>query len=112
MYVLYRGGAIIAHSTDGLEFKEAGEMSTGPMSDTALLDDGTLRQYYGLPGAICSQVSTDGLNWKAEAGERITGKVMHPTVTRLADGSWLMAYVVNTTQELPGTGPGNKSPCS
>jgi hypothetical protein len=110
LYVLHDAGTIIAHSTDGLTFAEVGESSTGPMSDTVLLDDGTLRRYYARPGAILSEVSADGLTWTADPGVRIEGTVGHPSVTRLADGSWLMAYVVDTTPADLGTGSGNNNP--
>jgi hypothetical protein len=99
LFVLHNVGTISAHSTDGLTFTEVGQSDSGPMSDTALLDDGSLRRYYARPEGIYSEVSNDGVNRTADEGMRVAGAVGQPSVTRLPDGTWLMAYIVDTTPE-------------
>jgi hypothetical protein len=110
MYVLDGTGTAIAHSTDGLTFTQVGTSSTGPMSDTVLLDDGALRRYYSRPGCILSEVSRDSLTWTLDDGVRIEGIVAHPSVARLADSSWLMAYVLDVTPEQLRAGTDWKKP--
>lgn len=110
LYVLDGAGTSTAHSSDGLAFTQVGISNTGPMSDTRLLDDGTLRRYYGRPGCILSETSTDSLTWTLDPGVRIEGVVAHPSVTRLPDGSWVMAYVLDVTPADLRTADWNR-PC-
>lgn len=70
--------------------------------DVVLLPDGRLRLFFfgppqnptdkSRPHVIYSAVSTDGLTFEAEPGERISiPEVTDPSVVVLPDGSWLMA---------------------
>lgn len=62
--------------------------------DAVVLPDGRVRLYYVFPGAggesIDSAISSDGLTFTPEGGERLTGGYVDPAVAQLADGSWLM----------------------
>ncbi len=78
MYVFGKGGTLIATSPDGKKFTYAKVMSPPHWGTTAplTLPDGRLRLYafeqrVPIGNAVGSFVSTDGLNWTAEAGQRL-----------------------------------------
>ncbi len=90
MYISQGTRLIIARSTDGLSFEAVGASENGGVSNTVLLDDGTLRQYACREG-IFSQRSPDGLSWTIETGTQVPN-ACDPSVIREADSAWLMAY--------------------
>ncbi|MFB3827066.1 MAG: hypothetical protein ACE15B_09860 [Bryobacteraceae bacterium] len=78
MYVFARTATIIARSADGRRFTYEGELSPPGWGTTAplLLPDGRLRLYafdQRSPAAnvVRSFLSTDGVNWTAEPGDRL-----------------------------------------
>ncbi|HKI91922.1 MAG TPA: hypothetical protein VJ986_06450 [Gaiellaceae bacterium] len=62
--------------------------------EAVALPDGRVRLYYVASGGraetIDSAISTDGLTFAPEKGDRLTGGYVDPAVVRLANGSWLM----------------------
>jgi len=64
--------------------------------EAVALPDGRVRLYYVAGGSggsaerIDSAISTDGLTFAPEQGDRLTGGYVDPAVVRLPNGSWLM----------------------
>ena len=63
--------------------------------EAVVLPDGQVRLYYvasdsARPERIDSAISSDGLNFTVESGDRLTGGYVDPAVVQLANGSWLM----------------------
>jgi len=78
MYVFARNGTVIAKSADGLKFTYTGLLSPAGWGTTAPipLPDGRLRLYafdQRTPSAnvVRSFLSTDGINWTPEPGDRL-----------------------------------------
>ncbi|MBI5396174.1 MAG: hypothetical protein HZA91_12835 [Verrucomicrobia bacterium] len=78
MYVFAKGGTVIATSADGNRFTYAGVMSPRDWGTTApvALPDGRLRLYafeQRVPeaNAVHSFISTDGIHWTPESGDRL-----------------------------------------
>ena len=106
-----------ATSTDGINWtKEDGTRKTfATFPDVMKLDDGRYRMYFQNAGVIKSAVSSDGLTFTDETGERIskdeTGynleNVGAHTTTKLDNGTYLMVYrgTINqpyqTTEKVP-----------
>src|SRR5574341_298896 len=65
--------------------------------DASLLPDGRIRLYYQAnfgvegPDVIRGATSEDGINFTVEGDALSLDGATHPTVTRLADGRWLLA---------------------
>ena len=72
-----------------------GTSRAGGVPEAVALPDGRVRLYYVASGGggaerIDSAISTDGLAFTSESGDRLTGGYVDPAVVRLANGSWLM----------------------
>jgi DNA-binding beta-propeller fold protein YncE len=81
MYVYAKNGTIIARSSDGMRFSYEGPMTPQGWGTTApvTLPDGRLRLYAfdqrtPTGNAVRSFISTDGINWTVEEGDRLRGK--------------------------------------
>lgn len=73
---------------------------SGKYADADIVDlgNGKYRMYYseepevqGFEGRVYSATSTDGINWKSEAGTRMTWATF-PSVIKLADGKYRMYF--------------------
>ncbi len=95
MYVSQGTQLTITSGSDGLSFQAVGTSNNGGVSNTVVLEDGSLRQYV-CQGGILAQRSTDALHWTVESGTLIPN-ACDPSVIREADGSWLMAYKAYAT---------------
>jgi len=97
MYVFGQGGTAIATSPDGLHFAYQGQLDLPGWGTTApvLLDDGRLRlyafeQWKPSANAVRSFVSTDGVHWLPEEGNRLVAnpdeQITDPFVIRWQGG--------------------------
>ena len=74
---------------------ELGTSRATGVPEAVALPDGRVRLYYVTSGGagperIDSAISTDGLTFTPESGDRLTGGYVDPAVVQLANGSWLM----------------------
>ncbi len=112
----FNGQVYSATSTDGVTWKEEGEVRReATFPDALKLADGRWRMYYQSNQVIKSAISTDGRKFSDESGTRIdkteTGftieNVAASSTAILADGTYLMVYrgLINTpystTEKLP-----------
>ncbi len=72
--------------------------------DAVVLPDGRVRLYFvwsdsSSPERIDSAVSSDGLAFTRERGDRLTGGYVDPAVVRSTDGSWLMVCSTSPGQK-------------
>ena len=78
----------------GVRLELGTNRATG-VPEAVALPDGRVRLYYVTSGGagperIDSAISTDGLTFAPEPGDRLTGGYVDPAVVQLANGSWLM----------------------
>lgn len=117
MYVFGRGGTVIATSADGRSFSYQQVMSPPDWGTTApvLLPDGRLRLYafeqrVPIGNAVGSFLSSDGLNWTAEPGQRLRAnpneQITDPFVIRWR-GAWKMYH--RTAAAPTGGTPANST---
>ncbi len=99
-----------------------GKTNAGAVVDPSVveLSDGTLRMYFfgsettqGDPAAtegdhvVYSAVSSDGLNWTVEDGERFAAaRLTDPEVVQMDDHYWLMYYSLGTTTGIATSSDG------
>lgn len=74
---------------------ELGTSRAAGVPEAVALPDGRVRLYTVASGGggaerIDSAISSDGLTFTSEHGDRLTGGFVDPAVVQLADGSWLM----------------------
>lgn len=102
MYVFAKTGTVRARSSDGTSFRYEGMMEPGGWGTTApvLLEDGRLRLYAfdqraQTGNVVRSFVSTDGVKWLAEEGDRLRAaaneQITDPFVIRWR-GGWKMYF--------------------
>jgi len=114
MYVFARNATIIARSADGMRFAYEGVLSPPGWGTTApvSLPDGRLRLYAfdqrtPAGNAVRSFVSTDGINWTAEPGDRLRAnpgeQITDPFVIPWR-GGYKMYF--KTTAVTPRSAPG------
>jgi len=115
MYAFARDATIIARSADGMRFAYEGVLSLPGWGTTApvALPDGRLRLYAfdqrtRAGNAVRSFVSTDGINWTAEPGERLRAnpneQITDPFVIPWRGGyKMYFKSVAVTPQSAPGT---------
>ena len=64
-------------------------------------DNSTYRMYYIGSGGVWSTVSSDGITWSSPVTTTISDSgVQNPSVLRLAGGTYLMIYGVQTTEPM------------
>lgn len=99
-----------------------GKSNAGAAVDPSVVElaDGTLRMYFfgsettqGDPASVegdhvvYSAISTDGLSWEVEAGERFAAaKLTDPEVVQIDDRYWVMYYSLGTTTGIATSGDG------
>lgn len=85
-------------SADGLTFNEAKTIrGSGSVSNTVDIGDNQFRQYYCGGSAIKSAVTTDGLNFTDDSGNRLepdSGEYICDPAPVKVDSTWLMVYKV------------------
>lgn len=112
MYVFARHGTVIATSVNGRDFQYLRDMSPRDWGTTAAvqLPDGRLRLYafeqrVPIGNKVRSFVSTNGLEWNPEPGERLKARegeqITDPFVIRWR-GSWKMYFRTSAARTLPG----------
>ncbi len=76
-------------------------------ASTVVLDDGTFRMFYMQDGKIVYSDSEDGLDFGEPNPTGISEKqgdewrsIADPSVLRLSDGSWIMAYELRKEEEM------------
>lgn len=81
-------------------WKYGGEAISGKYADADVVDlgNGQFRMYYsaepevpGFKGQVYSALSSDGMNWKTEAGTRLEWAIF-PSVIKLENGKYRMYY--------------------
>ncbi len=116
MYVFARNETVIARSTDGLRFQYEGPLSPPGWGTTApvTLADGRLRLYafdQRTPSGntVRSFLSTDGVNWTAEPGERLRAnpgeQITDPFVIPWR-GGYKMYFKISAGNAPPPAGSG------
>jgi len=107
LMALSRGSeTLLASSADGGAFTENGVVvSLGGVPELTVLPDNTLRLYVTGQGGIRSLLSTDnGQTWMEEDGVRVPASqgnvAADPSVIRLEDGAWMMAWKRIDTEEI------------
>lgn len=98
MYVSQGPKSIVATSDDGLDFTYKKDIrDTGSVSNTLLVDNGKYRQFYCMNGGIKSALTTNGLDFSDESGDRLDDSpsgyamVCDPAPIKV-DNGWLMIY--------------------
>ncbi|HBY73628.1 MAG TPA: hypothetical protein DEG44_02970 [Candidatus Kerfeldbacteria bacterium] len=78
--------------------------SPRPLTSTCTIlmpDNSTYRMYYIGSGGVWSTVSSDGITWSSPVTTTISDSgVQNPSVLRLAGGTYLMIYGVQTTEPM------------
>jgi hypothetical protein len=97
-------------STDGRNFTPNGvTIPNEGSADLLLLPNGGVRLFYaGGPSGIGSEISYDGgQTWTVEAGVRLSGNYLDPSVVETAPGLWEMVVKSFINPSTPTAGPSN-----